>query len=500
MKTKLIKLTALFIVALMLFGAIACSAAINDPRKISIGKVGKAKLTLADFMGFYQNNYYAASAVPDYNAYIKEMTANYGVALNRCYELGLTLDEEENKELEERITASIDNAIASAGYASSEESREEQLKKLDKFLKQNGTSLKKYQKELKEDITKTMLLEKLRNQVASEVTCGKEDVKDYYNTNIIKVEEKYKEDLSAFSDDYNAYLTGEGMIPLTTPEDMFTVKQVLIQFENKAEVSDTVEGTFSEEQQKKIQEIRDALTAGISTQDFIDKYMLNADYNDDPVFKPVDTGDEPKTIENDPYLNLREHGYVMNEEFIKSYFAGFGEAACLLYYGKDWTEPTETPEPDATPAPDATEAPVTEVPTTEVPTTEAPATEAPATEAPATEAPEAELPPIEKYGIKFYTTTDGDEIAEVQTNVKNGGVHFIIIAEKLEAGRAMTGDDFDNEESEAFKSIQKFHLITLQDEHYAACAAEWKENAKIKMISDSKLAGYLQAYINGAGK
>ena len=42
------------------------------------------------------------------------------------------------------------------------------------------------------------------------------------------------------------------MIPLYTPNDMFTVKHLLVQYDNSDKVSDTVEGVFTDEQNKSL--------------------------------------------------------------------------------------------------------------------------------------------------------------------------------------------------------------------------------------------------------
>ena len=49
-------------------------------------------------------------------------------------------------------------------------------------------------------------------------------------------------------------------------------------------VSDTVEGVFTDEQNKKLDEIRKALESGISLDEFVDKYVTNGDYQSDTVF------------------------------------------------------------------------------------------------------------------------------------------------------------------------------------------------------------------------
>ena len=65
---------------------------------------------------------------------------------------------------------------------------------------------------------------------------------------------------------------------------MFTVKHLLVQYDNSDKVSDTVEGVFTDEQNKKLDEIRKALESGISLDEFVDKYVTNGDYQSDTVF------------------------------------------------------------------------------------------------------------------------------------------------------------------------------------------------------------------------
>ena len=217
----------------------------------------------------------------------------------------------------------------------------------------------------------------------------------------------------------------------------------------------------------------------------------------------------------------------MYENLLSKYFDGFGAAACLLFYGDDWKIPAESasPAPDATDAPKTTDAPATDAPATDVPATDAPATtdvpstdapettdvpstdapattdvastDVPATDAPATDAPTTDKPaddetdPVKKYGIKIYTTTDGQKIAEVTTKTSGGGVHFIFINERLDAGDTVIKAENDDA---AYRNAKKFYIEKTEQDHYSECFTEWKNNTKIRM-NDKYIDTYAKQFL-----
>ncbi|MBQ7060572.1 MAG: hypothetical protein IJM85_02190 [Clostridia bacterium] len=474
MKTKIVKIAALVLALVMIAGVCACAATDNNP---SIGSVGKVKFRLSDYMQYYQQYSSYASYISDFNGFIKNQLINYGVTLNHCYEEGITLDESEEAELATKVQESIDSAVSSMTLDSTDGLTDEQIAaaKLDKFIKQlkdaGYRNLDQYRKLVEEETRKDMLIDKLRELVNAEVEFGSEQVQKYYDDNVSSDEEKYKDKPSEFANAYNSYITSQAAAPLFVPDDMFTVKHCLVQFANQDKVSDEVEGEFGEDEQKKLEDIRKALNDGITLEDFIANFVSSADYNSDTIFVPKEPaeGEEPETVETNPQVGYREHGYIMNEKLLSKYYDGFGAAACLLKYGEDWTIPVEETE-EATPAPDATEAP----------------------DAEPTETPEPEPAPIEKYNVVFHETTDGHKIAEVQTNVAGGGVHFIFIAEELEPGTVEL--DINDTESPVYKSIAKFYRQELENTHYSDLFAQWKENTKVR-LNDSYIDAYAKNYL-----
>lgn len=487
-KKVFVKLIALLMAAAMLLGVCACSATDNNP---TIGKIGKVKIKLSQYQQIYQQYSYYAKSMDDFNGFIKNQLITYGVTLNKCYELGLDKKISQD-ELQKNVDAKLDQAIASykvdASITDEAAIRENKLEQFKAALKKQGTSYKAYMKSLKQSELESMMMEMLQEIIYSEVKFDASAFEKYISENTLSQRDNYGKDVSAFMTAYNSYISGSGMIPLYTPNDMFTVKHLLVQYDNSDKVSDTVEGVFTDEQNKKLDEIRKALESGISLDEFVDKYVTNGDYQSDTVFVSAtpdpsatpnpDATPEP-TADPDSPGGYKEHGYIMNENLLSKYFDGFGAAACLLFYGDDWKIPVES----ASPAPDATDAPKT---------TDAPATDAPATDAPTTDKPaDGETDPVKKYGIKIYTTTDGQKIAEVTTKTSGGGVHFIFINERLDAGDTVIKAENDDA---AYRNAKKFYTEKTEQDHYSECFTEWKNNTKIRM-NDKYIDTYAKQFL-----
>lgn len=498
-KKVFVKLIALLMAAAMLLGVCACSATDNNP---TIGKIGKVKIKLSQYQQIYQQYSYYAKSMDDFNGFIKNQLITYGVTLNKCYELGLDKEISQD-ELQKNVDAKLDQAIASykvdASITDEAAIRENKLEQFKAALKKQGTSYKAYMKSLKQSELESMMMEMLQEKIYSDVKFDASAFEKYISENTLSQRDSYGKDVSAFMTAYNSYISGSGMIPLYTPNDMFTVKHLLVQYDNSDKVSDTVEGVFTDEQNKKLDEIRKALESGISLDEFVDKYVTNGDYQSDTVFVSAtpdpsatpnpDATPEP-TADPDSPGGYKEHGYIMNENLLSKYFDGFGAAACLLFYGDDWKIPVESasPAPDATDAPKTTDAPAT----TDVASTDAPATDAPATDAPTTDKPaDDETDPVKKYGIKIYTTNDGQKIAEVTTKTSGGGVHFIFINERLDAGDTVIKAENDDA---AYRNAKKFYIEKTEQDHYSECFTEWKNNTKIRM-NDKYIDTYAKQFL-----
>ena len=338
-KKVFVKLIALLMAAAMLLGVCACSATDNNP---TIGKIGKVKIKLSQYQQIYQQYSYYAKSMDDFNGFIKNQLITYGVTLNKCYELGLDKEISQD-ELQKNVDAKLDQAIASykvdASITDEAAIRENKLDQFKAALKKQGTSYKAYMKSLKQSELESMMMEMLQEKIYSEVQFDASAFEKYISENTLSQRDSYGKDVSAFMTAYNSYISGSGMIPLYTPNDMFTVKHLLVQYDNSDKVSDTVEGVFTDEQNKKLDEIRKALESGISLDEFVDKYVTNGDYQSDTVFVSAtpdpsatpnpDATPEP-TADPDSPGGYKEHGYIMNENLLSKYFDGFGAAAACF--------------------------------------------------------------------------------------------------------------------------------------------------------------------------
>lgn len=525
MKRTTTKLAALLIAAIMILSVFAGCATVKNP---SIGRVGSVNFKLADYVKYFNQYAMYANYMEDYNGYIKSILIDRGVILTKAKELGITLTEEEEKAIDEsaqkQIDEQIDGTVIDAGITGEEAILKAKTKAYEAKLKANGfyKSLKELKAALVKDLREDKIIEKCRDQIYSGVSIAASAVAEYAEANTPKDKEKYddpKTGASSFSDAYSKYITGSGMSPLYIPADMFNVKHCLIQFENQADVSDKVEGKFSEEDQKKIDDIVAALQNGMTLDEFITSYVENGDYNDDTIFVP---GEDDGTIETNPQLGYREHGYIMNEQLLSKYYDGFGAAACVLYYGDEWVIPADpeestvtpapTDEPEATPAPtgepETTPEPTAEPETTAEPTAEpettAEPTGEPETTAEPTDEPETtpaptdepvvgELTPAQKYHMEFFETTDGHKIVKVQTNVKGGGVHFIWVHETLTEGEV----DVSNQEGPEYKSIEKSLLSEAQQKRFTESLDAWKNEVKVA-LNDKYIDTYCRDYLGYA--
>lgn len=293
-KKVFVKLIALLMAAAMLLGVCACSATDNNP---TIGKIGKVKIKLSQYQQIYQQYSYYAKSMDDFNGFIKNQLITYGVTLNKCYELGLDKEISQD-ELQKNVDAKLDQAIASykvdASITDEAAIRENKLEQFKAALKKQGTSYKAYMKSLKQSELESMMMEMLQEKIYSEVQFDASAFEKYISENTLSQRDNYGKDVSAFMTAYNSYISGSGMIPLYTPNDMFTVKHLLVQYDNSDKVSDTVEGVFTDEQNKKLDEIRKALESGISLDEFVDKYVTDGDYQSDTVF--VSATPDPSAI------------------------------------------------------------------------------------------------------------------------------------------------------------------------------------------------------------
>ena len=429
----------------------------EDLSKISIGRVGTVEYTMEDYFNIYQAYAPSAAYMTDMEGMIKGQLIETGALLTRCDELGIELDEDDEKALAERVDEELEYALSQMMIDQSIEGeqaiREARFRELESVLAEHGYTVERYLEEVRGDLTKTMRIEKLQQLEADKVEISPDGAERYYNEALVADKEKFESDPEAFTSQYEAYIKGGGRCPLYTPEDMFNVKHLLIQYENMDVVSETVEGFFGEEQLGRIAAVRSALEAGISFEDFYNKYVASSEYNDDTVFA-TDADAELSEQELAAYLPFREHGYTMNERLLNYYFDGFSVGSCLLYYGENWKLPEDI-EFSAGSSDDL----------------------------------------IGDYEVKFHETTDGVGIVECRSYTAGGGVHFIFISERLESGE--TKIDLGNDSDPVYASVFDEYKKKTLDESFAALLEEWKQNTVVE-LDEELIAHYVEAYFGGS--
>ena len=422
----------------------------EDPAKISIGRVGTVEYTMADYLTIYDQYALYSAYITDLSGLIKEQLTEAGVLLTRCDELGIELTEEDEQSVQQQIDEQIEHALSQMMVDETiedpEELRKARFAELETVLAEYGYTLDSYKQMMGDDMRKSARVAKLEELTAAEVEFNSSDVEEYYNARLESDTSAYKDDPLAFADAYSAYLQGEAYQPLYTPEGVFNVKHLLIQFENWENVP-TEEGVFGDEQNAKLAEVRAALESGISLADFDSRFVSDGAYNYDTAMTILD---EAAILEYGDYASgFREHGYLIHEKLVSNYFPGFGEAACVLKYGEDWM-----PEPSS-------------------------------------ESSEPAQPPIEQYGIVFHETTDGHRIAEVRTDATGGGIHFIYINEELESGPVKI--DMGNENDPVYADIYEACRQEKEKEHFTSVYEQWESATSIE-FNDEVIEHYMNAH------
>ena len=419
----------------------------SDPNKIIIGKVGSIEFTMQDFLNEYEAYAPYAAYVSDLNSTIIARLTEAGVLLNRCDELGIELTAEDEllvqKRSEDSFNALLSQMRVDENVTDPEEIRKAQLEELEAMLGEHGHTVESYKQMMTDDMLTSMRIMKLRERTVEDIVIEDAKVEEFFNAQLENDKALYTESNIAFAENYNSYLGGQALPPLYTPEGMFNVKHLLVQFENCMNVPEE-EGVFGSKQNAILNEVRAALQGGISLDDFVSRFVSNADYNSDLVLTPPDP--EEVLEFGDSSAGFREHGYLVHESITGNYFEGFGEAACILKYGENWMP---APPPDGS---------------------------------------EPAQPPIEKYGIVFYETTDGHKIAEVRTNVFNGGIHFIYINEELESGEAKL--DLGNENDPIYAAVAAACRQEKEQEHFQSVFEQWKSGMSIE-FNDELIAHYI---------
>ena len=409
-----------------------------------IATVGTVEFRLSDFLRYYER----AGYMVDYEAYIKERLVEDGILLSKAKELGITLSDREQADIETFVDSWIESDLeyveVDPSITDPDEIRAAKLEILVQFFAESDqyayTTVEEYRAGLVKYYTDKKLIEKLKNSIGDEIVASPEDIEEYCRSHVVSDRADYESLPGVFANVYNGYIQGRQAVPLYVPADMFTVKDCLISFENASETySGEVEGYYSPERTAKIDEITARLEEGISLEEFMASFVYNPDFNDDTVFTENDDGE---TLDTNPLLGLRDHGYIMNEQIYYRCGEGFGAAACVLYYGDDWRIPNSAPSKPATAF----------------------------------------------HDIEFFTTTDGVRIAKVEQTYY--GTYFLYISEVLPEGEVHI--DMNDTESEAYRSLRKYALYEERGRHIAETVEAWMAEDIPYSFNDEFLDDYCE--------
>ena len=233
------------IISVLLCFVMLFSSCSRSEEKTVVAKVGKEKVTLAEFneeYGFYLSQYNieddTAEDVAEDTESVRQYVIDYLIdqKIEKIWakELGLSeLTDEENTELtndyDEMMDAwleyFIEEALASDSSLNEEEAKAEGEKRIDEYLEENGYSNESfltYQMEL-------FISQKLFDEITKDISVEDEDVKTAYDENVASAKAKYETSPSQFEKD----CLGEGEIIYYVPEGTKRVKHILTLLEQE---------------------------------------------------------------------------------------------------------------------------------------------------------------------------------------------------------------------------------------------------------------------------
>ena len=202
------------IISVLLCFVMLFSSCSRSEEKTVVAKVGKEKVTLAEFneeYGFYLSQYNieddTAEDVAEDTESVRQYVIDYLIdqKIEKIWakELGLSeLTDEENTELtndyDEMMDAwleyFIEEALASDSSLNEEEAKAEGEKRIDEYLEENGYSNESfltYQMEL-------FISQKLFDEITKDISVEDEDVKTAYDENVASAKAKYETSPSQF--------------------------------------------------------------------------------------------------------------------------------------------------------------------------------------------------------------------------------------------------------------------------------------------------------------
>ncbi len=290
-----------WIVALLI-GVLLCSAfAAGCGKGPAAAKVGDVEIPVQSLENMYNSNssyasYYGAdlTTAEGIEAYQDQLLDQLIDAEAKTYQAnlaGVKLTDEEFETAKTNAQSTYDEFyqqfVDAAKDSGSSDVNAYANKLVTETLAKNGKSLGAVKKEFLESAEKELLVNKHKDQLLADVTPTEQEIKDMYDAELAAQQTEFASSPSTFFTYQTYYSYGYTCMPLTTPEGLFYVRQILV--EDEATANDLL---------KRIQEGADF-------------EALLAEYNTDPGMQ---------IAENQPgYLVGEGAGFV--EEFLNAALA-----------------------------------------------------------------------------------------------------------------------------------------------------------------------------------
>lgn len=319
------------------------SADPNMPAKDAvIIQIGDYKITFEDFNEIY-NYYYEMYTMygmldpeneEEVNSF-KQMLLDYQLEnilpAFAAEKLGITLDAEEEKELEDMFEAQMATYLSQFDSVVDPTVTDELMlyeAKLALFkddLNNQGIDYDEFIAKQKEDMRLSILSNKMIEEKIGEVKVDEAEVKAAYDAKIAELTEKYEKDITAYYTDYQEVVSGNATLPYFAPEGYYFVTYVYVA-NTSEDIRDYNPEIIMEEVESKIAEIKNEKDVDVRIEKF---KALISEYGQDPL------------LQMEPFVN---EGQLIHPDMTTQYYETFLEQARALKNKGDISEKFATEE------------------------------------------------------------------------------------------------------------------------------------------------------------
>lgn len=275
------------------------------------------EMTLYDFgeeyygSQYYQYFLYGAMTADQYCDAIIEELSNFMYILNAAEDAGVTLTEDEEKEIEDTLNEQLEQVFQRYEEnvdESVEDKRAEAKKLMSEDLAKDGIDFDTFLELAHVNMRRYKLADKYYQQLINEVEVTDSDVLAYIEEH--KAEETDSK-MADFVDKFNRYLDGQGPSPIVVPDDCFSVNHIFLKFETETDDEGNV-SYLTDSRAKDEADLEEVFAETAGLEEFM---KLEEEYGEDPGMD--DEG-------------IRENGYVIHPDLLDSYYPGFVYAAMNL--------------------------------------------------------------------------------------------------------------------------------------------------------------------------